>query len=227
MEHRYGVRYPSAIDVYVRSQSGSLAARGRLLDVSISGAFVSTAVSIVPLFLHHARGDLRGALGAPLEAHRSAGHPPNGPWLGDRMEGLDARGTESTGRWRAARAGSVATPGANAQVAVGYRGSPRWRRLPAEAAAVGESVLRPPRAPRAPVPGGVVILLRRELLLIGDLPLLTVPEVLRIGLVGYRHRDNYRRWDRRRHSERRHRVRVAQNDSAATALPASLRAPGC
>jgi PilZ domain len=49
MEHRYGVRYPSAIDVYVRSQSGRLAARGRLLDVSISGAFVSTSLSIVPL----------------------------------------------------------------------------------------------------------------------------------------------------------------------------------
>lgn len=49
MEHRYGVRYLSAIDVYVRSQSGRLAARGRLLDVSISGAFVSTSVSIAPL----------------------------------------------------------------------------------------------------------------------------------------------------------------------------------
>ena len=49
MEHRYGVRYPSAIDVYVRAQSGSLAARGRLLDVSISGAFVATSLSIVPL----------------------------------------------------------------------------------------------------------------------------------------------------------------------------------
>jgi PilZ domain len=49
MEHRYGVRYPSAIDVFVRSHSGPLAARGRLLDVSISGAFVSTSVSIPPL----------------------------------------------------------------------------------------------------------------------------------------------------------------------------------
>jgi hypothetical protein len=49
MEHRYGVRYLSAIDVYVRSQSGRVAARGRLLDVSISGAFVSTSLSIAPL----------------------------------------------------------------------------------------------------------------------------------------------------------------------------------
>lgn len=49
MEHRYGVRYPSAIDVLVRSHSGRLAARGRLLDVSISGAFVSTSLSIAPL----------------------------------------------------------------------------------------------------------------------------------------------------------------------------------
>ena len=49
MEHRYGVRYPSAIDVFVRSHSGRLAARGRLLDVSISGAFVSTSVSIPAL----------------------------------------------------------------------------------------------------------------------------------------------------------------------------------
>jgi hypothetical protein len=49
MEHRYGVRYLSAIDVYVRSQSGRIATRGRLLDVSISGAFVSTSLSIAPL----------------------------------------------------------------------------------------------------------------------------------------------------------------------------------
>ena len=49
MEHRYGVRYPSAIDVYVRSHSGRLAAKGQLLDVSISGAFVSTSLSIAPL----------------------------------------------------------------------------------------------------------------------------------------------------------------------------------
>jgi hypothetical protein len=49
MEHRYGVRYPSAIDVFVRSHSGGFAARGRLLDVSISGAFVSTSLSIAPL----------------------------------------------------------------------------------------------------------------------------------------------------------------------------------
>jgi hypothetical protein len=49
MEHRYGVRYRSAIDVYVRYQSGRDAARGRLLDVSISGAFVSTSLSIAPL----------------------------------------------------------------------------------------------------------------------------------------------------------------------------------
>jgi hypothetical protein len=49
MEHRYGVRYLSAIDVYVRTHSGRVAARGRLLDVSISGAFVSTSLSIAPL----------------------------------------------------------------------------------------------------------------------------------------------------------------------------------
>jgi len=49
MEHRYGVRYRSAIDVYVRYQSGRGAARGRLLDVSISGAFISTSLCIAPL----------------------------------------------------------------------------------------------------------------------------------------------------------------------------------
>jgi len=49
MEHRYGIRYPSAIDVYVQSQRGKLAARGRLIDVSISGAFVSTSISVAPL----------------------------------------------------------------------------------------------------------------------------------------------------------------------------------
>jgi hypothetical protein len=49
MEHRHGVRYRSAIDVYVRYQSGRRAARGRLLDVSISGAFVSTSLCISPL----------------------------------------------------------------------------------------------------------------------------------------------------------------------------------
>jgi hypothetical protein len=49
MEHRYGVRYLSAIEVSVRSHSGRVAARGRLLDVSISGAFVATSLSIAPL----------------------------------------------------------------------------------------------------------------------------------------------------------------------------------
>jgi PilZ domain len=49
MEHRYGVRYRSAIDVYVRSQSGKRRAKGRLLDVSISGAFVATSLAIAPL----------------------------------------------------------------------------------------------------------------------------------------------------------------------------------
>jgi hypothetical protein len=49
MEHRYGARYVSAIDVYVKTHSGRLAARGRLLDVSISGAFVSTSLPIAPL----------------------------------------------------------------------------------------------------------------------------------------------------------------------------------
>lgn len=49
MEHRYGVRYLSAIDVFVRSQSGQLAAQGRLLDVSLSGAFVATSIPIAPL----------------------------------------------------------------------------------------------------------------------------------------------------------------------------------
>jgi hypothetical protein len=49
MEHRYGVRYLSAIEVYVRSHSGRVAAPGRLLDVSISGAFVFTSLSIAPL----------------------------------------------------------------------------------------------------------------------------------------------------------------------------------
>jgi hypothetical protein len=49
MEHRYGVRYRSAIDVYVRSQSGQRGAKGRLLDVSISGAFVATSMALAPL----------------------------------------------------------------------------------------------------------------------------------------------------------------------------------
>jgi PilZ domain len=49
MEHRYGIRYRSAIDVFVRSHCGRFAAKGRLIDVSISGAFVSTSLSIAPL----------------------------------------------------------------------------------------------------------------------------------------------------------------------------------
>src|ERR1700748_3312849 len=49
MEHRYGVRYRSAIDVLVRSRSGRLAAKGQLLNVSISGAFVQTSVVLAPL----------------------------------------------------------------------------------------------------------------------------------------------------------------------------------
>ncbi|HEY0341826.1 MAG TPA: PilZ domain-containing protein [Steroidobacteraceae bacterium] len=49
MEHRYGVRYLSAIDVLVRSCAGRLAAKGQLLNVSISGAFVATSLVITPL----------------------------------------------------------------------------------------------------------------------------------------------------------------------------------
>ena len=49
MEHRYGIRYLSATDVLVRRHSERHAAKGRLLDVSISGAFVATSVRIAPL----------------------------------------------------------------------------------------------------------------------------------------------------------------------------------
>jgi hypothetical protein len=49
MEHRYGNRYPSVIEVYIRSRTGRLAAKGRLVNVSISGAFIATSLSVSPL----------------------------------------------------------------------------------------------------------------------------------------------------------------------------------
>jgi hypothetical protein len=72
MEHRYGNRYPSAIDVYIRSNSGRLAARGQLINVSISGAFVYTSLSAATL--SSVTVEVLSALGSarrcrPIEAH--------------------------------------------------------------------------------------------------------------------------------------------------------------
>jgi hypothetical protein len=49
MEHRLGSRHAIDLDVYLRTWGSTVSARGRLIDLSVSGAFVSTRLRCRPL----------------------------------------------------------------------------------------------------------------------------------------------------------------------------------
>jgi hypothetical protein len=49
MEHRLGSRHATDVDVYLRTWGSTVSARGRLKDLSVSGAFISTLLPCRPL----------------------------------------------------------------------------------------------------------------------------------------------------------------------------------
>jgi len=49
MEHRLGSRHATDVDVYLRTWGSTVSARGRLRDLSVSGAFISTLLPCQPL----------------------------------------------------------------------------------------------------------------------------------------------------------------------------------
>jgi len=49
MEHRLGARHMTEVDVYLRTWGSTVSARGRLRDLSVSGAFISTSLPCRPL----------------------------------------------------------------------------------------------------------------------------------------------------------------------------------
>jgi len=49
MEHRLGSRHVTDVDVYLRTWGSTVSARGRLRDLSVSGAFISTLLPCRPL----------------------------------------------------------------------------------------------------------------------------------------------------------------------------------
>ncbi len=49
MEHRLGSRHATDVDVYLRTWGSTVSARGRLTDLSVSGAFISTSLPCRPL----------------------------------------------------------------------------------------------------------------------------------------------------------------------------------
>lgn len=49
MEHRLGSRHATDVDVYLRTWGSTVSARGRLRDLSVSGAFISTLLPCRPL----------------------------------------------------------------------------------------------------------------------------------------------------------------------------------
>jgi len=49
MEHRLGTRHPIDLDVYLRTWGSTVSARGRLRDLSVSGAYVVTRLPCQPL----------------------------------------------------------------------------------------------------------------------------------------------------------------------------------
>ena len=49
MEHRLGSRHATDVDVYLRTWGSTVSARGRLRDVSVSGAFIATLLPCRPL----------------------------------------------------------------------------------------------------------------------------------------------------------------------------------
>jgi len=49
MEHRLGSRHATDVNVYLRTWGSTVSARGRLRDLSVSGAFISTLLPCRPL----------------------------------------------------------------------------------------------------------------------------------------------------------------------------------
>jgi PilZ domain len=49
MEHRLGTRHAIDLEVYLRTWGSTVSARGRLKDLSVSGAFVTTQLPCQPL----------------------------------------------------------------------------------------------------------------------------------------------------------------------------------
>jgi hypothetical protein len=49
MEHRLGTRHAIDLDVYLRTWGSTVSAEGRLKDLSVSGAFVTTQLPCRPL----------------------------------------------------------------------------------------------------------------------------------------------------------------------------------
>jgi hypothetical protein len=49
MEHRLGSRHMTDVDVYLRTWGSTVSARGRLTDLSVSGAFIATLLPCRPL----------------------------------------------------------------------------------------------------------------------------------------------------------------------------------
>jgi hypothetical protein len=49
MEHRLGSRHAVDLEVYLRTWGSTVSAKGRLADLSVSGAFVSTQLPCQPL----------------------------------------------------------------------------------------------------------------------------------------------------------------------------------
>ncbi len=49
MEHRLGTRHAIDLEVYLRAWGSTVSARGRLRDLSVSGAFVATQLPCRPL----------------------------------------------------------------------------------------------------------------------------------------------------------------------------------
>ena len=49
MEHRLGSRHVTDADVYLRTWGSTVSARGRMRDLSVSGAFISTLLPCRPL----------------------------------------------------------------------------------------------------------------------------------------------------------------------------------
>lgn len=49
MEHRLGTRHTIDLDVYLRTWGATVSAKGRLKDLSVSGAFVATQLPCRPL----------------------------------------------------------------------------------------------------------------------------------------------------------------------------------
>jgi PilZ domain len=49
MEHRLGSRHATDVDVFLRTWGSTVSAKGRLRDLSVSGAFISTLLPCRPL----------------------------------------------------------------------------------------------------------------------------------------------------------------------------------